>query len=134
MSHRSELSEFACDPWRFTLPSDWEVVDGADPPLVVGGGGALQFSRVEKESGAVLPEEALEFAEEEASEGKYRVTPIEPRSSEIKGFELIFCEDGIHWGKWWLYFGSHLLFVSFNSEEDALDIVRELILGGHVTL
>lgn len=111
--------------WTVEAPSEWELIDHDECVTLERPEGALQFSSMSKAKGA------FDLAEVESIAARCGSETWGPFEKVLAGefFGIIFCySDGdVRWRRWFLAKGADFVFVTYNSDVDPSEELKELI-------
>ena len=103
--------------WSLDVQGEWALTDDEEClTLELSRCGALQLSSTTKRAGHVLPDELLEFAEEEWG------PPFPSRVGEFDGVVYTYTENDHCWRRWVLRAGETLLFATYNGQREVAEL------------
>lgn len=111
--------------WTLEVPSGWELVDHDECVTLERPEGALQFSSMSKREGSFDLPEVERVAVRCGSEAWGSFEQV--RAGDFSGIVFCYLDGDVRWYRWFLAKGADFVFVTFNSEVEPSEKIKESI-------
>jgi hypothetical protein len=109
--------------WTIEIPSDWELIDHDECVTLERPEGALQFSSMSKDKGNFDLTEVEKVAARCGSKAWGSFEQV--RAGELSGIVFCYLDGDVRWYRWFLAKGAVFVFVTYNSEVEPSEKIKE---------